>query len=165
MNKLSGADIHHLEAAQGWLERSDYARCFDELERIDHNNRGDARVYTVRWSLYNRSGQHIAAANLARGVQGRFPHEIAGYIWRAVSLNKSGCTQEAYDELAAVAQKFDGAGAVPYVLSILATDLKQYESARTWLMKAFATEDGQELKLRALEEKSLDSFWRKIGEL
>jgi hypothetical protein len=31
-------------------------------------------------------------------------------------------------------------------------------------MKTFATEGGQEFKLRALEEKSLDSFWRKIGE-
>jgi hypothetical protein len=162
---LSLADMHHLEAAEGWLDRKMYADCFDELEGIDYNNRGDGRELALRWKLYNRSGQYVPAANLALGIQRRFPNEPAGYVWRAVSLTALGCTQEAYDDLEAVAGKFDGLGMVPYVLAILAAQLQRMELARDWLVKAFATPDGQQLKLLALEEKELDAFWRKIGDI
>jgi len=32
---LSLDDIHHLDAAEGWLERGHYVNCCHELERID----------------------------------------------------------------------------------------------------------------------------------
>ena len=52
---------------------------------------------------------------------------------------------------------------VPYVLAILAAQLQRMELAHDWLVKAFATPDGKQLKLLALEEKELDVFWQKIG--
>jgi|RhiMethySRZTD1v2_1073278.scaffolds.fasta_scaffold11840_4 hypothetical protein len=79
MAALSLADIHHLEAAQGWFERGQWAKCFDELERIDHNNRGDARELALRWKLYNQAKSHVAAANLVHGTRWRFPEEAAEY--------------------------------------------------------------------------------------
>ena len=73
---LSVADLHHLEAAaEGWLERREYANCFDELERIDYNNRGNGRELALRWKLYNADQQHVPAANLALGIQRRFPND------------------------------------------------------------------------------------------
>ncbi len=160
---LSLDDIRHLDAAEGWLERGEYVHCFDELERIHPNNRDDARVYALRWKLYNSSKQHVPAAQLALGIQRRFPDELAGYVWRAISLTKLGATQEAYDSLAPVAAKFDGLGVVPYTLAVLAAQLQRMELAHDWLAKAFATPEGDEFKLLSLEEKELDGFWRKIG--
>jgi hypothetical protein len=90
---LSLDDIRHLDAAEGWLERGHYANAFEEMEAIDYNNRDDARVYALRWSLYNESRQHVCGANVGLEIQRRFPHEFAGYVWRAVSLNQLGCTQ------------------------------------------------------------------------
>lgn len=113
---LSLDDIRHLDAAEGWLERGQYANCFDELERIECNERKDGRVLAVRWKLYNQSGHHLSAANLAAGIQWHFPNEITGYVWHAASLTKPGCTQEAYDTFDAIAGKFDSPGAVPCVL-------------------------------------------------
>lgn len=105
----------------------------------------------------------MPAANLALGIQRRFPDEPAGYVWRAISLTKLGATQEAYDCLAAVAGKFDGLGVVPYTLAVLAAQLQRMELAYEWLAKAFATPEGDEFKMLSLEEKELDGFWRKIG--
>ena len=160
---LSLDDIRHLDAADTWLERGDYLNCFHEPERIDYNNREDQRVLALRWKLYNKSGQHVPAANLALGIQRRFPDEPAGYVWRSISLTKLGATQEAYDCLAAVAGKFDGLGVVPDTLAVLAAQLQRMELAYDWLGKAYATPEGDEFKLLSLEEKELDGFWRKIG--
>ena len=113
---LSLDDIRHLDAAEGWLERGQYANCFDELERIDYNKRKDGRVLALRWKLYNQSGHHLSAANLATGIQWHFPNEITGYVWHAASLTKPGCTQEAYDTFDAIAGKFDGLAMLPCVL-------------------------------------------------
>jgi len=92
---LSLDDIRHLDAAEGWLERGQYANCFDELERIDCDECEDGRVLAVRWKLYNQSGHHFSAANLTAGIQWDFPNEVAGCVWHVVSLAKLGCTQEA----------------------------------------------------------------------
>jgi len=91
---LSLNDIRHLDAADSWLERGDYINCFHELERIDYENREDSRVFALRWRLYDGSGLHVSAAGIALEIQRRFPHEIAGYVWRAVSLDKLGCSHE-----------------------------------------------------------------------
>jgi hypothetical protein len=88
---LSLKDIRHLDAADSWLERGDYVNCFHEVERMDYENRDDSRVLALRWRLYDKSGLHVSAAGIALEIQRRFPHEVAGYVWRAVSLNKLGC--------------------------------------------------------------------------
>ena len=62
MAALSLADIHHLEAAANWFERGQREKCFDELERIDPSNRGDAREVALRWKLSNQWKQYVAAA-------------------------------------------------------------------------------------------------------
>jgi hypothetical protein len=157
---LSLADIHHLEAAEGWLAARDWANCFDELECVDYDNRGDGRELALRWKLYNQSRQYVPAANLALGIQRRFPHDPAGCVWRAVSLTALGCTQEAYDDLQAVAGKFDGVGMIPYVLAVLAAQLQRMELARDWLVQAFATPDGKQLKLLAWKKGN----WTRSGE-
>ena len=162
---LTLEDICHLDAAEGWLERGQYAYCFDEMERIDYNNRADARVFALRWRFYDQSGQHVRAAKLALRVQRRFPDEPAGYLWRSISLNNLGWTVEAYENLERVAGKFDGLGIVPYLLAVYSAELYRFKEARNWLERAFATPDGKELKLRALEEKPLEPFWQKIREI
>ena len=85
---LSLNDIRHLDAAESWLERGDFVNCFHELERIDFNGKDDSRVLALRWRLYDRAGLHVSAAGIALEIQRRFPHEVAGYAWRALSLNK-----------------------------------------------------------------------------
>lgn len=156
-------DIRHLDAAESWLERGHYLNCFHELERIDFNNREDQRVLALRWELYSADKQNLAAADLALGVQRRFPHEPAGYVWRAISLTRLGCAQEAYDSLAAVAGKFDGLGVVPYTLAVLAAQLQRTDLVSDWLIKVHATPEGREMRSLSLEEKERNSFWRKIG--
>jgi hypothetical protein len=162
---LSLADIHRLEAADGWLERKEWANCFDELESIDYNNRDDAREKALRWKLYNASGQHVPAANMALGIQRRFPNEPAGYVWRSMSLDKLGCTEDAYEQLELVAGKFDGLGIVPYLLAVYACELQRLNTTHAWLLCAFNTPDSKELRLQALDDPRLETFWRKIGQL
>ena len=81
---LSLSDLRHLEAAEAWLERGDYCSCFDELKRI--NNRDEFRVQALLWRLYNSAGLHAAAADVALDIQHYRPKELAGRIWRSLSL-------------------------------------------------------------------------------
>ena len=159
---LSLNDIRHLDAAETWLERGDYLNCFEELERIAYSNRGHARELVLRWKLYHQSGYHVSAANLAEGIQHQFPDEPAGYVWRAVSLSKLGCAQEAYDGLLAVADRFDGLGMIYYTLAVLAARLERTILAGAWLVKAYHTPQGREMKPLSLKEEEQDEFWRKI---
>ena len=80
-----------------------------------------------------------------------------------MSLSKLGYTQEAYDCLAGVADKFDGLGVVYYTLAFLAARLERIVVAGAWLAKAYATPEGREMKTLSLEEEDLDRFWRKVG--
>ena len=75
------------------LELGHWVDCSDELERIDHLRRSDAAVMALRWNLYNKARQHVIAADLALGIQRRFPEEPTGNIWRSISLEKLGCLQ------------------------------------------------------------------------
>ena len=81
---LSLNDIRRLESAQAWLERGDYCNCFDELKRISDSN--DVRVQALRWRLYNTAGLHASAAEVALDIQRQHPKEIAGHLWRLLSL-------------------------------------------------------------------------------
>ena len=160
---LSLNDIRHLDAAESWLERGNYTNCFHELERVDQNNREDQRVLALQWKLHDRSKLHMAAADIALRLQRRFPDEPTGYVWRAISLTKLGCAQEAYESLVLVVGKFDGLAVVPYALAVLAEQLQRVSLADSWLAKAYATPEGREMKGLSLDEKELDGVWRKIG--
>jgi len=160
---LSLSDIQHLDAAEGWLELGHWVDCFDELQRIDHLHRSDAAVMALRWNLYNKARQHVIAADLALGIQRRFPDEPAGYIWRSISLEKLCRFQHAYDNLRPVAGKFPDTGIIPFFLATYACELGNVGEARAWLVLAFRAPDNKELKTKALDEERLQSFWRKIG--
>jgi hypothetical protein len=162
---LSLDDIRHLDAAEGWLELGHWVECFDALERIEPLHRSDAAVMALRWNLYNKALQDVIAADLALGMQRRFPDEPAGYIWRSISLEKLGCFQDAYDNLRPVAGKFPDTGIIPFFLATYACELGNLGEARAWLVLAFRAPDNKELKTKALDEERLEPFWRKIGEI
>ena len=67
---LSLDDIHHLDAAEGWLELGHWFDCFDALERIDPLHRSDAAVMALRWNLYNKARQHVIAADFHATTMG-----------------------------------------------------------------------------------------------
>jgi hypothetical protein len=69
---LSLSDLHHLEAAEGWLERKQYAECFDEQERVDYNHGDDARVLALRWELYNADQPLVGDSNPSAGTTSPF---------------------------------------------------------------------------------------------
>jgi tetratricopeptide (TPR) repeat protein len=162
---LSLADIHHLEAAEGWLERKQYADCFRELDRIDPNHRGDARELTLWWKLYNATSQWSAAANLALRIQRRFPNDLAAYLWRSMALAKLGFSESAYNNLKPVAFEFTNTGLAPFFLAQYACDLGNFTEAREWLAIAFEAPDAEHLKAHAQHEPRLEKLWRTVGQL
>src|SRR5262247_1069482 len=77
-------ELRHLEAAEAWLDRGDYCNCFEELKRIADGN--DVRVQGLRWRLYHAAGLRAAAEEVALDIQRHHPKEIAGHLWRSLSL-------------------------------------------------------------------------------
>lgn len=165
MTDLFIEDTRHLSAAQGWIALGNHLEAFNELEKIAPRNRATLEVLSVRWEVYQKANHWTAAGGVASAVQKVAPDRIDGYVWRSVSLEKLGCTQDAYDNLEPVAYKFPGTGIIAYLLAVYACQLQRMPEAKAWLTCAFASPEGKELKLRALDEKALEPFWGQIGKL
>lgn len=56
-------DQHHLNAAKGWLELGNHVEAYVELEKIAPVNRLALEVLSVRWELYKKTKQWVAAAS------------------------------------------------------------------------------------------------------
>src|SRR4051794_4182455 len=106
MNPLQHPDIFHLEAARGWLELGNSLEAESELGRISGRNREHPEVLEVMWQISSRRLEWERCAELAAKVIKGAPALINGYIHKAYALHELKRTQEAWDVLFPVAEKF-----------------------------------------------------------
>lgn len=65
---MEPADIHHLKAAEGWLELGNDAEAFWELESVNASLRSHPVVLRLRWQIYARAGKWEWCADIARSL-------------------------------------------------------------------------------------------------
>jgi Flp pilus assembly protein TadD len=83
----------------------------------------------------------------------------------AYALHEQKRTQEAWNVLLPVADKFPDDATIRYNLACYACQLGRLDQARAWLEKAFALGNARKMKLMALEDPDLRPLWEKIGEI
>ena len=93
------------------------------------------------------------------------PRETHGWTHRSFVLHEMNRTQEAFDLLLPAAERFPKCWLIPYNLACYCAQLGRLKDAWQWLEKAFALGDSKKVKLMALDDKDLETFWADIAEV
>ena len=151
---------HHLQAAEGWLELGNHLEADAELDSIAAELRAHPSVLELRWQVYAASKKWHACIDIAKTLTKLKPNRAVGWIHYAYALHELKRTQEAFDLLAPLADKFARDATVPYNLACYACQLGRLNEAGEWLQNAYEAGDAKEIKLQALDDPDLAPLWQ-----
>ena len=134
-------DIHHLNAAEGWIGLGNPREAEAEFAKIKPRFHRHPDVLAVRWPL-------LLPRPAMGGLSGRVletalqvaPGRPAGWIHRSYTLHELKRTAEAFDQLLPAAARFPKVWTIPYNLSCYCAQLGRLEEAKAWFKKAAAIE-------------------------
>jgi tetratricopeptide (TPR) repeat protein len=164
MKPLEAPDSHHLRAAIGWLELGNPLEAEAELARIPVRRHGHPEVVEVRWQISSQAGRWQVCVELGELLVRISPAEASGYLHRSYALHELKRTQEAFDLLCPVAQKFPEEAVIPYNLACYACQLGHLEQAKEWLKECYErTDDEDHWRLQARHDPDLTRLWPAEG--
>jgi predicted Zn-dependent protease len=143
------------QAAQGWLELGDSRSANDELEKIDAKFRVHPDVLELRWHLYAKAGNWSACVDIGKALTQLAPGTAVSWIHHAYALHELKRTQDAFDVLSPVAQRFPTEPTIPYNLACYTCQLGRLDEARQWFHRALTLGDAKAIKLEALDDPDL----------
>ena len=106
MKKLDFLDTRYLEAARGWLELGDYVEAAKELDEIRPRLRAHPDVLAIRFDIYSKANKWAEAEQIARAICRLAPGTDLGFVRWAIALHAMKRTQEAWDVLFPILEKF-----------------------------------------------------------
>jgi tetratricopeptide (TPR) repeat protein len=86
------------------------------------------------------------------------PNRPDAWIHRSFALHELDRTQEAFDQLLPVADRFSQAWLIPYNLACYCAQLGRLAESENWLKKAMAI-DEQTVKRAAIDDPDLKPLW------
>lgn len=158
-------DQRHLDAAEGWLGLGDWLEANEELERITPKWRAHPDVLAVRYDIYSAANKWELAAEVSRAFTEIVPSVAVGWIHLAYSLHVLKRTQEAWNVLLPVVDKFPTEYIMRYNLACYACQLGDLKAAYQWLEKAIDLADKTEIRTMALDDPDLEPLWKEIAEI
>jgi tetratricopeptide (TPR) repeat protein len=155
-------DLHHLHAAQGWLELGNCHEASEDLEKVSPENRLHPDVLEVRWHINSNAKQWHACLDIAAKLVLVAPERPDSWIHRSFSLHELKRTQEAFDQLLPVAEKFAEDWTVPYNLACYCSRLGRFKEAQQWFEKALAI-GGEAVQQAGNGDPDLKPLWDNLG--
>jgi len=168
VKSLDVPDIHHIRAAQGWLELGNHLEANAELENIAPEFRAHPDVLDLRWHIYAKDAKWDACGEIAAALLKLAPDCHSGWLHLAYSARRAtgGGLQTAYDVLRPAAAKFPHVPTIPYNLACYTCQLGRLKEAWDWLEKAFdISPNPAPLKTMALDDPDLEPLWLDIAEI
>lgn len=165
MPPLPQPDLHHLNAAQGWLELGNYLEANEELEQITPSLRSHPDVLSIRWQIYAKAGKWEMCVEIGQALVNTAPTIPDSWLHRSYALHELKRTQEAYELLEAAADLWPGNWLIHYDMACYSCQLGHQKEAWQWLEDAIDLGDPNKVKLMALDDPDLESFWAEIGEI
>src|SRR5258706_13055014 len=98
---FSNSDVHHLRAAEGWVELGNHLEANEELEKITPELRAHPDVLALRWQIYAKAEKWNACLDIATAITKLAPDQPMGWIHRSFALHEPKRTQDAWDNLMA----------------------------------------------------------------
>jgi predicted Zn-dependent protease len=159
---LSDTEKCHLREAEGWLELGMAKESARELDQIGAANQCDRQVLAVRMSVQYHLSEWAQCLETAKTLAALSPDTPWAYVNGSIALYRLGRTQEAWDFLLPVFDKFPENWTVPYNLACYAAQLGKRDDALRMFGVARDRADPKQLKTLALEDKDLEPIWDAI---
>ena len=155
---MTPEDKRHLEAAEGWLGLGDAAEASKELESVSPEQNDHPDVLKARYGILAARNEWEAAAELARLLCKLRPKDSFGWIHQAYALHEMKRTQEAYDIVSSVIDKFPRDYLFCYNLACYSCQLGKTPDAWRWLEKAVKLSK-RDLQDMAMSDPDLEPLW------
>jgi predicted Zn-dependent protease len=165
VSSLEPRDKFALESASGWLMLGNAAEALHELNHLSASAKDHPEVLMLLWEIHARARRWIEAIETADGLIAQIPEQSEGYIKRAYALHELKRTQEAWDTLEPVSQRFAENWLIPYNLACYACQLGHAPEAVKLLKKALRLGNAREIRAMALEDDDLQPLRDAIEKL
>ncbi len=159
---LPAPEIHHLNAAEGWLGLGNATEAEEELLKLSPSVNAHPDVLRVRYLLHQLKSEWDSAAEIAQLLCQIVPETPFGWIHLAYALHELKRTKEAYQVLIPVLDRFPDEYVIRYNLACYSCQLGRLEEARSWLTKAVALAGSDTIKQMALTDPDLVSLRSEI---
>ncbi|MBM3875661.1 MAG: tetratricopeptide repeat protein [Verrucomicrobia bacterium] len=159
MEVIGPPDIHHLNAAAGWLGLGAPADAAEELDRIHPGLQGHPDVLAVRWQLFATQKRWEEALQVARNLVDASPMSSCGWVDQSFALHELRRTAEAREKLMLVSERFHDVLVIPYNLACYCCQLGDESEARAWLHRAVQVGGRDEVRTMALADPDLEPLW------
>ena len=164
MNPLNATDLHHLRAAEGWLDLGNAEEARHELAEISASRLDHPDVLELSWLLFAREENWSACVKTAELLVQQAPERPGGWIHRSFALHELHRTEEAYQLLKPVRRIFSDHWVIPYNLACYLAQLGRIKDAAKALHDALQV-DSEAVKKTALADPDLEPLRKCIDEL
>jgi predicted Zn-dependent protease len=161
MKALEPPDSLYLEAAKGWHLLGCLNEALDELQRIPPELQVHPDVLEVRFSIFAKAQKWVLCMEIAAAMLDLAPERPTTWINSAFTLHELDQTQEAWDALYPVQERFPDVPTIPYNLACYACQLGRLDDSRQLLQRAVKV-GGGDYKRMALEDYDLQPLWDEI---
>lgn len=165
MGSLKYPELHHVKAANGWVELGAFDDAEEELEKLPDSFRDHPDVLDVEWKITAGQKKWAEALMIAERILGKAPDQVAGWVHRSYSLHELDRTQDAMDCLLPAYKKFPADFVVPYNLACYACRMGDLVNAKTWLERAIKRGEKKVVKKMALADEDLEPLRVEIERL
>jgi len=164
MQSLEQPDLMRVEAARGWYLLGSLHEADQELDQLSTGAQAHPDVLEVRFAIHSKARRWSVCMEIAAALLDLAPERPTAWINSAFTLHELRQTEDAWNALFFVSDKFPDVPTIPYNLACYACCLGRLDDSRTWLKKAFSL-GGTELKRRAMEEADLKPLWQQMDAL
>jgi hypothetical protein len=133
LSEITYPDLHHVNAAIGWLELGVPAEAAVELEKVTFKTLAQHDVMLLRWKACARLENWAIALYLARTLVRVSPEKPASWLCLAFSLVNVRGAFDAWHELLEAARKHPRISSVPIFLSRLCGQIGDRKKSALWL--------------------------------
>lgn len=159
---VQAPDIHHLNAAKGWLDLGDLEEAEAELSKISFWIKYHPDVLMVRWKVRARMQDWRRALIMAQSLTRIAPERPSSWICLSHSLCNSNRNLEAWRNLRNAAERFPKVSAIPYFLARLSCKLGNLPEATRWLNRWNSMVENPDMKQTAKLDPKLKPLWSQI---
>lgn len=165
MHDFTTADIHRLNAAEGWLGLGDAKSATEELDAIDPQLKSHPAVLTIRHRIHTATRNWQLALDTATALTEMLPAELGPWIDRSYALHELKRTIEARANLLKVICRFPKSAIVHYNLACYECQLGNHQKAVFHLKQAFALPGGEELRASCGNDPDLAPIRDQLAQL
>jgi predicted Zn-dependent protease len=161
MDALEPPASLYLDAARGWYLLGCLKEALEDLQQIPPELQVHPDVLEVRFAICAKARKWIVCMEIAAAMLDLAPERPTTWINSALTLHELKQTEDAWEALASVQDRFPDVPGIAYNLACYACKLGRLDESRHQLQRAMKS-GGAEFHRMALENDDLQPLWIEI---